>query len=277
MKHLIIATSLFFAQPLVLMAQQDKVSETKNLTIMKKDLQQKTKSKPAPPPDLKNKAKKAPSMKKMKEKQVTPRDEVLPARKKKFKNVYAIMNITGLSDNKVETIKIKLFHKRTPKTVNNFIGLAEGTIKTPRRVEGKNKQQKDNLIEQKFYDGLIFHRVIPNFIIQGGCPFGTGRGGPGYQFEDEPVCALMHNKSGLLSMANSGPNTNGSQFFITLAPAPHLDLMTRNCRKNPSGHTIFGEVVEGLDVVKKIGSVKKDHTDKPLVDIKIQSVKILRK
>ena len=185
--------------------------------------------------------------------------------------MYALMEIEGLPSNKVETIKIRLFHVRTPKTVQNFVGLAEGAIKTPDRSPASSGK-----LLQKFYDGLTFHRVIPGFMIQGGCPYGTGRGNPGYQFEDEPVCDLRHNKPGILSMANSGPNTNGSQFFITLAPTPHLDLMDlRSCRRKKSGHTVFGEVVKGMDVVKRI-SVVKSSQDKPLKDIKIKSIKIIR-
>src|SRR5690606_32085657 len=112
--------------------------------------------------------------------------------------------------------KIKLFHDRVPKTVENFVGLAEGTkeFKDPKT----NRKVKRN-----FYDGLVFHRVIDGFMIQGGCPLGTGTGGPGYQFADEFHSTLKHDKPGILSMANAGPNTNGSQFFITVAPTPHLD------------------------------------------------------
>jgi cyclophilin family peptidyl-prolyl cis-trans isomerase len=154
---------------------------------------------------------------------------------------------------------IQLFDKEAPNTVENFVGLAEGTKtwKDPRSGEKKTTP---------YYDGLIFHRIIDGFMIQGGDPTGTGTGGPGYSFADEFHPQRRHHKAGILSMANAGRNTNGSQFFITLAPTPHLD----------NRHSVFGEVVEGMDVVRKIGSTKTGPGDRPLKDVVIKSIKIER-
>jgi len=145
--------------------------------------------------------------------------------------------------------KIKLFADKAPKTVEEFVSLAEGTkTGTP------------------FYDGTIFHRVIPDFMIQGGDPEGTGRGGPGYKFADEFHPTLKHTKPGILSMANAGPNTNGSQFFITVAATPWLD----------NRHTVFGEVTEGYDIVEKISKAPRNSQDRPLKEVRVNSVKIER-
>jgi peptidyl-prolyl cis-trans isomerase A (cyclophilin A) len=147
-------------------------------------------------------------------------------------------------------IVCRLFDKETPKTVENFIGLAEGTKEFRDPISGKKEKRA-------YYDGLTFHRVIPQFMIQGGCPQGDGRGGPGYTFGDEFHPSLRHNKPGKLSMANAGPNTNGSQFFITVAPTPHLD----------NRHSIFGEVVEGQDIAVKISETSRDAMDRPRVPV----------
>jgi peptidyl-prolyl cis-trans isomerase A (cyclophilin A) len=157
-------------------------------------------------------------------------------------------------------IVCKLFEKEAPKTVKNFIELAEGT-----------RDWKDNVSGKKgpgpLYSSTIFHRVIPNFMIQGGDPSGTGMGGPGYKFEDETKGSPhKFDKKGKLAMANAGPNTNGSQFFITVAPT---DWLTGN-------HTIFGEVVEGQDVVDKITSLPRNRQDKPMTDIVLEKVEIER-
>ncbi len=157
------------------------------------------------------------------------------------------------------TFVVRLFEKDTPKTVANFVGLAEGTKAWKDPVTGESRSTP-------FYNGLIFHRVIADFMIQGGCPNGNGMGGPGYKFEDEFAPHLTHSKAGILSMANAGPNTNGSQFFITLVPTPWLD----------NRHSVFGEVVEGMDVVTAIGTTKTGRQDRPVTDITIDALTIER-
>lgn len=155
---------------------------------------------------------------------------------------------------------IRLFEDEVPNTVANFVGLATGTKEF---VDPKSGQK----VTRPFYNGLVFHRVIDQFMIQGGDPLGTGTGGPGYRFADEFHPSLRHDKPGILSMANAGPNSNGSQFFITLVPTPWLD----------NRHSVFGEVVSGMDVVDKIGSTQttKPH-DRPVKPITIESVTIDR-
>ena len=155
---------------------------------------------------------------------------------------------------------VRLFDEQAPRTVENFVGLAEGT----REWSDPRTNQK---VHKPYYNGTIFHRIIDGFMIQGGDPLGQGIGGPGYNFADEFHPKLRHNKAGILSMANSGPNTNGGQFFITLVPTPWLD----------NKHSVFGEVVEGMDVVTKIGSTATSKPgDRPLRPITVESVRIAR-
>lgn len=155
-------------------------------------------------------------------------------------------------------VVIRLFPDHAPKTVSNFVGLAEG-----------GKQWTDPSTGQdttgKLYDGTVFHRVIPDFMIQGGDPLGTGTGGPGYQFADEFHPDLSFDRPYLLAMANSGPGTNGSQFFITTAPTKWLT----------GKHTIFGEVVSGADVVDSISREQTSRGDRPVQDVVLESVEII--
>jgi peptidyl-prolyl cis-trans isomerase A (cyclophilin A) len=158
------------------------------------------------------------------------------------------------------TIVCRLFEKEAPKTVQNFVDLAQGKRDWKDRMSGKSGPGP-------LYSGTIFHRVIPNFMIQGGDPSGTGMGGPGYQFEDETRGSPhKFDLPGKLAMANAGPNTNGSQFFITLAPTPWLT----------GNHTIFGEVVEGQEVVDKIANAPRDRQDKPNTEVVLKEVKVER-
>ncbi len=168
-----------------------------------------------------------------------------------------VIMTTATFDTSEGTFKVKLFDDKAPNTVANFVGLAEGTKEW---TDPKTNQK----VTRRFYDGLIFHRVIDGFMIQGGCPMGNGMGGPGYKFADEFGPGLRHDRPALLSMANAGPNTNGSQFFITLAATPWLD----------NKHAIFGEVTEGKDVIDKIGRIRTAAQDRPAKDIVINSVTI---
>lgn len=153
-----------------------------------------------------------------------------------------MMNKIAHFDTSIGSFEIELFNDRAPVTTGNFM----------------------KLVNDGFYNGLIFHRVIPNFMIQGGCPHGTGRGGPGYNIKDEFHPDLKHNEKGILSMANAGPNTGGSQFFITVAETPWLD----------NHHAVFGKVVSGYDVVEKISKARTGRNDKPAEDIVMKSVTI---
>jgi peptidyl-prolyl cis-trans isomerase A (cyclophilin A) len=155
---------------------------------------------------------------------------------------------------------VRLFDQEVPDTVANFVGLAEGT------KEWTHPGTQKKMTNAPFYEGIIFHRVIEGFMIQGGDPLGQGIGGPGYKFKDEFHPSLRHTKAGILSMANAGPNTNGSQFFITLGPTPHLD----------NRHSVFGEVTEGMDVIRRIGTTPTGRQDRPVKDVVINSIKITR-
>jgi len=167
--------------------------------------------------------------------------------------VYATLK-TSMGD-----IVIQLFDDKAPKTVANFVGLASGTKEW---LDPKTGEK----VKRPLYNGTIFHRVIPGFMIQGGDPLGTGRGGPGYTFEDEFHPDLRHSKAGILSMANAGPNTNGSQFFITHQATPNLD----------GRHSVFGEVVKGQEVVVAIGNVSRDLRDRPIKDVVLKEIIITR-
>jgi peptidyl-prolyl cis-trans isomerase A (cyclophilin A) len=157
------------------------------------------------------------------------------------------------------TVQVRLFPDHAPKTVRNFVDLAEGTREWTDPRTGQTGRSR-------LYDGTIFHRVIPAFMIQGGDPLGTGTGGPGYQFGDEFHPDLRFDRPYLLAMANAGPGTNGSQFFITTVPTPHLN----------GRHTIFGEVISGSDVVDQISQVKTGRNDRPAQDVVLESVQIDR-
>jgi peptidyl-prolyl cis-trans isomerase A (cyclophilin A) len=157
-------------------------------------------------------------------------------------------------------IVLRLFPDKAPKTVQNFVGLAEGTTEWTDPRTGQRSTDP-------LYNGTIFHRVIDDFMLQGGDPLGTGTGGPGYEFEDEIHPELRFDRPYLLAMANAGPGTNGSQFFLTVVPTPHLN----------GRHTIFGEVVEGREVIDAIAKTETDRRDRPAKDVVVESVTIDRR
>lgn len=160
--------------------------------------------------------------------------------------------VTSLGD-----IKVKLLSDTAPKTVENFVGLATGAKEWTDPRSGEKQSEP-------LYNGTIFHRVIPNFMIQGGDPLGTGTGGPGYKFEDEVNAGPSFDKPGYLAMANAGPNTNGSQFFVTVAPTSHLT----------GKHTIFGEVIEGQEVADAISKTQTGPGDRPVEDVVLKEIQI---
>jgi peptidyl-prolyl cis-trans isomerase A (cyclophilin A) len=172
---------------------------------------------------------------------------------KKSEHKENLDRVTAVFKTSMGEFEAELYAKEAPETVWNFVNLAEGRQETPAK-------------KGPYYDGLVFHRVIDNFMIQGGCPEGSGRGGPGYKFQDETQTGLRHEGPGILSMANAGPGTNGSQFFITLASTPHLN----------GRHTVFGKITKGMDVVSKIGKVQTGAMDRPVQEVKIESVTIKR-
>lgn len=183
-----------------------------------------------------------------------------PEETEKLLNISEDQKMIAILNTSLGQIKIELFTDKAPKTVANFVGLAEGTKDWADPKTGEKQTSKS------LYGGTIFHRVIPDFMIQGGDPLGQGIGGPGYKFDDEIDSSLAFDGPGYLAMANSGPNTNGSQFFITTVPTPWLN----------GKHTIFGKVVEGQDVVKKIESVETGADDKPVKPVTLDSVSIER-
>jgi peptidyl-prolyl cis-trans isomerase A (cyclophilin A) len=166
--------------------------------------------------------------------------------------LYAVLDTT------LGEITCELFPDKAPETVQNFVGLANGT------KEFVDPQTRERT-KRPFYNGLVFHRVIPKFMIQGGCPLGSGTGGPGYKFKDEFTDDLSFDRIGRLAMANAGPGTNGSQFFITVAPTDWLD----------NHHTIFGQVTQGMDVVNKIVSTPRGSNDRPKTTVVMNTVKIV--
>jgi peptidyl-prolyl cis-trans isomerase A (cyclophilin A) len=177
-------------------------------------------------------------------------------------------NLTATLETTAGEIEIELFAERAPNTVENFVGLARhdpaaGAEPAP-DTNTWNDPETGEIRGDSLYNDVLIHRIIDGFMIQTGDPTGTGRGGPGYEFDDEFHPDLRHDSAGIVSMANSGPDTNGSQFFITLDAQPHLD----------DRHSVFGEAVEGMDVVREIGNVPTDGNDKPLDPIHIESVTI---
>ena len=174
--------------------------------------------------------------------------------KENKESVYAVL------DTSLGKITCQLFPDKAPLTVKNFVGLAEGT-------QPWSDPKTKEIVKKPLYNGTVFHRVIPDFMIQGGDPLGSGMGGPGYKFDDEFTDDLVFDQPGCLAMANSGPRTNGSQFFITVAATPWLN----------KHHTIFGRVVSGQDIVDKISLVPRNDNDQPRTPVILKSVTITKK
>lgn len=177
-------------------------------------------------------------------------------------------NLTATLHTSRGPVEINLYDERAPRTVENFVGLATGTDETdvtPGPGTGAWVDPNSGDVRtDPLYENVEFHRVIPDFMVQTGDPTGTGRGGPGYEFDDEFHPELRHDQAGVVSMANSGPNTNGSQFFITLAAQPHLD----------ERHSVFGKVLDGFSVIETIGTVETNGDDRPRQEIYLESVDI---
>jgi peptidyl-prolyl cis-trans isomerase A (cyclophilin A) len=174
------------------------------------------------------------------------------------------------------TMVFELASQLAPRTVANFVALAEGSSPW---VDPRDGQSREGV---PLYDGTTIHRVVPDYVIQGGDPLGTSEGGPGYSFEDEFHRELRHDRAGILSMANNGPDSNGSQFFVTLAPRPELDGFDANDKPKPcqergvSCHSVFGHLLEGLDVLQAIGSMTTDERERPLKEVIVRKVVIER-
>lgn len=166
-------------------------------------------------------------------------------------------NLFATIETSMGKFKVELYATITPRTVRNFVELANGQKDFVDVKTGRNERRP-------FYDGLIFHRVVKGFLIQSGCPYGTGKGGPGYMIKDEISPILRFDKPGMVAMANTGPNTSGSQFFVTLSAQPELD----------DKYTIFGQVISGMDVVRKISKVKVGPTDRPLKRVILKKISI---
>jgi peptidyl-prolyl cis-trans isomerase A (cyclophilin A) len=188
----------------------------------------------------------------IKNKKEAPKKEASKKDKKTMSGTTAVFKTT------LGSFTVKLFKDAAPKTVENFVGLATGT------KEWTDPKTGQKMKDKSLYAGTVFHRVIKDFMIQGGDPLGQGIGGPGYKFEDETKPTDKFDKPGILAMANSGPNTNGSQFFITTIPTPWLNHK----------HTIFGEVISGMDVVMKIGTTPTGAMDRPKTEVKVESITI---